>query len=200
MKKLLIIGIFVSIVCLPLVVEATTDTQALIESLRQQIETLRVQILELQGQLATFQEVKKETKDITKDIKSTLKIARQLDFGANGEDVALLQEILATDPSIYPEGFVTGYFGPLTYNAVKNFQKKMGVEQVGRVGPKTMSKINELLDEGAGSSGKVPPGLLIAPGIEKKIGYSPEVPSDQKLPPGIAKKLDHVTSTPDTIQ
>ena len=65
----------------------------------------------------------------------------------------------------------------------------MGVEQVGRVGPKTMAKINELLTEGAGASGKVPPGLLIAPGIAKKIGYTPTPPTDQELPPGIQKKL-----------
>jgi len=45
----------------------------------------------------------------------------------------------------------------------------MCLDQVGNVGPKTLSKINELLTEGAGSSGKIPPGLLIAPGIQKKL-------------------------------
>ncbi|KPJ56029.1 hypothetical protein AMJ49_05910, partial [Parcubacteria bacterium DG_74_2] len=89
-----------------------------------------------------------------------------------------------------PEGLVTGYFGPLTKNAVKRFQKIAGIEQVGVVGPKTSARINELLTVGAGKSGKVPPGLLIAPGIRKKanLEFLKPLPG-QKFPPGIAKKL-----------
>ena len=85
------------------------------------------------------------------------------------EEVKQLQELLSTDPEIYPEGFITGYFGRLTEKAVKRFQKRICLEEVGVVGPKTLSKINELLTEGAGNSGKIPPGLLIAPGIQKKL-------------------------------
>ena len=69
-----------------------------------------------------------------------------------GDDVETLQQILATDPDIYFEGLVTGYFGQLTKNAVKRFQKATGIEQVGQVGPKTLSKLNDLLKEGAGNS------------------------------------------------
>lgn len=115
-----------------------------------------------------------------------------------GEDVKLLQELLATDPEIYPEGLITGFFGLLTENAVKRFQKKAGFEQVGNVGPKTFARLNELLTEGAGNSSKVPPGLLIAPGIKKKIeGQFGPLPG-QTLPPGIMKKLDGASTTPDT--
>jgi hypothetical protein len=105
------------------------------------------------------------------------------------EEVKTLQEILATDPDIYPEGLVTGYFGPLTQQAVKRFQKMAGIEQAGRVGPKTLVKINELLEQGSGKSGKVPPGLLVAPGIRKKLGFQPAIPTGQDLPYGICKKL-----------
>src|SRR5690606_326191 len=51
--------------------------------------------------------------------------------------------------------------------------------------------INSILTEGAGNSGKVPPGLLIAPGIVKKFGDSVDLKplEGQVLPPGIAKKL-----------
>ncbi|MEK9180211.1 MAG: LamG domain-containing protein [Patescibacteria group bacterium] len=35
--------------------------------------------------------------------------------------------------------------------------------------PKTLVRINDLTTNGAGKSGKVPPGLLIAPGIENKL-------------------------------
>ena len=105
----------------------------------------------------------------------------------SGEDVRTLQEMLATDPDIYPEGLVTGFFGPLTEKAVKKFQEKSGISNVGRVGPQTLSRINQLLTEGAGKSGKIPPGLLKAPGIAKKFpgglpGTSTTTPSDTVAP------------------
>ncbi|HDZ54558.1 MAG TPA: hypothetical protein ENI19_02270 [Candidatus Nealsonbacteria bacterium] len=191
MKKVIGIGIgilfILSIFVVPIVAEAKkasiAELQVLIEQLQQQIE-------ELEAKIAEFQQSKAEVKEAGKEVKTTLRFIRQLQWGMTGEDVELLQEILKTDPEIYPEGLVTGYFGPLTYNAVKKFQRAAGIEQAGRVGPKTLSKINELLIEGVGSSGKVPPGLLIAPGIRKKLGYIPAVPSGQELPPGISKKLD----------
>ena len=45
-------------------------------------------------------------------------ITAHLDFGATGGNVTSLQQFLAADASIYPEGLVTGYFGSLTRAAV----------------------------------------------------------------------------------
>lgn len=67
--------------------------------------------------------------------------------GSSGDQVAILQALLAADPSIYPEGTVSGFFGKLTAQAVKRFQKKHGLEQVGNVGPKTLKKLQEFLLE-----------------------------------------------------
>lgn len=64
--------------------------------------------------------------------------------GDHGNDVSLLQAVLAADPSVYPEGIVSGYFGPLTEAAVSRFQAKHNLEQVGQVGPKTRMLINQL--------------------------------------------------------
>lgn len=75
-------------------------------------------------------------------------ITSQLDVGSRGENVTSLQIFLATNPSIYPEGLVTGYYGPLTAAAVKRFQGQYGIAQVGRVGPLTMTKINNLIVNG----------------------------------------------------
>ena len=178
-----------------------SSLQELIQTMRQRIEELRAQIEELRIQLRErsqeVNQIREENKEIKGEIKEQLSLIKQLRKGMRGSDVTLLQEILATDSEIYPEGLVTGYFGPLTERAVKRFQKKMGVEQVDLVGPKTLSKINELLTEGAGSSGKVPPGLLIAPGILKKITFIPQPLPGQKLPFGIAKKLGFATTTDD---
>ncbi|MFH1714083.1 MAG: peptidoglycan-binding protein [Candidatus Nealsonbacteria bacterium] len=204
MKKKIIISIFACTMILagalakPVLSQAeNVSAQDLAQRLKAQIEELRSQIIQLQEQLVSLKEVKQEVKETTQEIKESLQLAKRLRRGMTGEDVKLLQEILSTDSEIYPEGLVTGYFGPLTERAVIRFQKKMGVEQVGLVGPKTLSKINELLKEGAGSSGKVPPGLLIAPGIKKKIGYAPNAPEGQELPYGISKKLDGTSTSTD---
>ena len=70
---------------------------------------------------------------------------RQLEMGMSGEDVGALQRFLAQDPSIYPEGKVTNYFGSMTQNAVRSFQEKHGLPSVGRVGPQTLNLINTMM-------------------------------------------------------
>jgi len=55
----------------------------------------------------------------------------QVAIGSRSEEVKVIQEILKTDPNIYPEGYVTGYYGPLTSNAVKRLQKRCGLPETG---------------------------------------------------------------------
>jgi Putative peptidoglycan binding domain/Purple acid Phosphatase, N-terminal domain len=74
---------------------------------------------------------------------------RQLQLGMSGNDVSDLQVFLAKDPSIYPQGLVTGYFGSLTRAAVSNFQARNGIAVVGRVGPITMAAINAQMNSGS---------------------------------------------------
>lgn len=76
-------------------------------------------------------------------------LARMLALGSRGDDVRALQEYLTSDPALYPEGFVTGYFGQLTKRAVERFQSRHGIETVGIVGPKTRAKLRELRGAGA---------------------------------------------------
>lgn len=68
-----------------------------------------------------------------------------LGLGSRGEQVKALQTLLSKMPNIYPEAYVTGYFGKLTENAVKKLQKENNLDQVGRVGPKTRTLLNSLL-------------------------------------------------------
>jgi peptidoglycan hydrolase-like protein with peptidoglycan-binding domain len=75
-------------------------------------------------------------------------LTSQLDYGQTSSNVTNLQTFLASSPSIYPQGKVTGYFGPLTKSAVMNFQNAYGIDQVGRVGPQTLAKINSLIMSG----------------------------------------------------
>lgn len=78
-------------------------------------------------------------------------LTRQLQEGMSGADVSALQSFLAADPTIYPQGLVTGYFGPLTFAAVSNFQARSGISAVGRVGPITLASINSIMGAIGGS-------------------------------------------------
>ncbi len=78
---------------------------------------------------------------------------RNLRMGMSGEDVKCLQKILKEE-EVYPEGKITGYFGPLTFNAVIRFQEKYKDEILapwglkkgtGFVGETTRKKLNQIL-------------------------------------------------------
>ena len=84
----------------------------------------------------------------------TCTIEGPLHLGSTDRDsVRCLQRFLATKPEIYPEGYITGTFGPLTEAAVNRFQEKyseevlepFGLEEgTGYVGVRTIAKINNL--------------------------------------------------------
>lgn len=61
--------------------------------------------------------------------------------GITAPDVSTLQTILKTDPTIYPGGLVTGYYGPATETAVKKLQSKYNLPQTGVVDKETQSVI-----------------------------------------------------------
>jgi len=94
---------------------------------------------------------------------------RALKFGTESEDVKRLQQLLATDSSIYPNGKATGYFGAMTRNAIRKFQKKYGIAKEGQVGygdfgPKTRAKIREVFGT------KVQPAVTVTP-------FAPQAPA-----------------------
>jgi len=72
------------------------------------------------------------------------RITRHLDQGDRGPNVRKLQELLAANNEIYPEGLVTGYYGPLTAQAVSRLQQRSGLPAVGRVGPRTLNQVNSV--------------------------------------------------------
>ena len=79
--------------------------------------------------------------------------SRSLFVGVQHEEVKSLQELFASDTALYPEGLITGYFGPLTERAVQRFQLKHGVVAdstdpgYGIVGPKTRARLQEIFGQ-----------------------------------------------------
>jgi len=143
-----------------------TTRDLLITTIQNRINDLKAQLDKLTALLQSLQSQSSTSEQDTEDL---IEILNDLRPGMKNNDVKKLQELLATDPSIYPSGLVTGYYGTLTENAVKKLQNKLCLQENGSVNGQTLSRINELLTEGAGSSGKIPPGLLRAPGIQKKL-------------------------------
>lgn len=213
-QKLLSFAVFLVIFSLifgsSVFAETATTT---VNNLQSLIQQLQEQIKTLQTKIEALRQAQTEVKGAGQEVTETLKLIRQLSQGMTGDDVKALQAALTADPNIYPEGLITGYYGSLTVQAVKRFQKKWGLEQVGWIGPKTLKKINQILeenplstedsDEGSRPCAIVPPGHLIAPGwLKKQDGVKPIVPQCQILPSGIAKKLlpqPPATSTPPAI-
>lgn len=70
-----------------------------------------------------------------------------LEQGASGEEVRQLQIVLKVLGLLQKE-HITGYFGPLTREAVIAFQKRQMIEPVGTVGPLTREALNRGIASG----------------------------------------------------
>lgn len=79
-------------------------------------------------------------------------LRRTLRQGMRGPDITILQTFLK-EKGFYPEGIISGYFGPMTRRAVIRFQERYRSEILtpsglsrgtGIVGPATRKKINEM--------------------------------------------------------
>lgn len=111
----------------------------------------------------------------------TATIRRNLQIGDRSDEVKTLQQLLSRDTAIYPEGLATGLFGPATQRAVKRFQEKYGISQLGIVGPQTRAKLAEVF--GAAPAAVSPPA---APAAEPApvSAVSAGIPS-RSLAPGM---------------
>ncbi len=174
------LGLLISAVPAPVFAQTSTSNTV-------QVETLLKQIKQLQDQLA---ELSKQRAEVGVELKDALALAADLRQGMTSEEVKALQEILAADPEIYPEGVVSGFYGPLTAKAVAKFQKKHGIEGEAAVGMKTRARINALADDKDFRCKAW--GKLIAPGqMKKRLGNATiDLSMCGKVPEGIQKKLD----------
>ena len=151
------------------VVKATTKTIT-IEELKEQIvqiqqrfDQLQQQPVEDQKEVGEDEEDSNKSQDNEKPEQEIKPLTSMLRYGDSGEQVEKLQQMLKQDPEIYPEGIVSGYFGPLTEKAVNRFQKKYREdilapwkieEATGFVGSMTLKKLNELYKDQCVSCGE----------------------------------------------
>jgi murein L,D-transpeptidase YcbB/YkuD len=128
----------------PVAKAETTDTTPTIASLMEILQGLLKQVEELQKKL---QETRGEIQTVQKEIKSGLR------EGMTDEDVKKIQELLASDSTLYPRGLITGYYGPLTNEAVKRFQERHGLTVTGMVDDETRDYLEEYYSEYKGNRG-----------------------------------------------
>jgi len=175
------------------------DLQAIILQLQEQIKSLQAQIEQLKSELTA-------AKSELTEVKAELKFTRTLYRGVSGDDVLELQEFLKQFSDVYPEGLVTGYFGPLTEAAVKRLQEKENIVSggtsvttgYGQVGPKTLAKLNEIMTSGTGGSGLIPPGLTTTPVIQDIIEATTTPTTPTTTPSGMIPAIPAIPAEPAT--
>ncbi|MBI2627970.1 MAG: peptidoglycan-binding protein [Candidatus Niyogibacteria bacterium] len=141
-RILFLLGLFLF---LPFFTFADHNDAHTIEQLQTQIQALQAQLQKITGEIdSQTPAVSPACPALSYDLYLGLR-----DYETGGQ-ISALQKFMAQDPSIYPEGFVTGYYGPLTEQAVKRFQSRYGLLSDSRpdgsaiVGQITRAKINEV--------------------------------------------------------
>ncbi len=158
MKKFIIAGTFCAVALLgggqaALAEETTTTTTTSNTEMLAKIQDLMKMIADLQAKLSVL---RGEVQELTKD----------LAVGAKDDDVKKIQEILASDPTLFGVA-PTGYFGPLTEAAIKKFQERYGLPVTGIVDEATREVMKELRKER--KNGDVPPGLVKSDEVKDRI-------------------------------
>ena len=157
-------------VFLPCFAAASDQTQ--LQILLDQVTALKQQILNMQNAPASAKTAVSNDVD-TFAVSPTAQTPRvcfaptkTLEQGDEGDDVANVQIFLSRNPTVYPEGKVTGYYGPATERAIKRLQVKYGIVGVGgpsttgwgSIGEKTLTLLRQLW----GCGGVVSPGWFVA--------------------------------------
>lgn len=116
--------------------------------LEKQLAALKEQVASLQRALLSKGIHNKET--VTPGDRALMPAVLMEDVraGSLGSSVAVVQLVLAQQsPSIYPEKLVTGYYGNLTAQAVKRFERMHDLPETGAISGETKKKFNEVMQQ-----------------------------------------------------
>lgn len=128
---------------------------------------------------------------------SAFRFTRGLGIGSRGDDVTELQNRLTAE-GVY-SGPITGYFGSLTSQGVKNFQKKYGISQVGVVGPQTRAKLNSGVAVGTGTGNEIP-GCAVGNKFNTTTGLSCPVQASSGQGCAVGNKFSTTTGQTCPVQ
>ena len=104
------LGLCYSAAVMPVMAETTDTDDTTISALMEQVQALLAQVTQLQEQLTISQGEQVELREEIRDVKS--EFVSYLREGITSDEVRRLQEMLAGESDVYPEGIVSGYYGP----------------------------------------------------------------------------------------
>lgn len=146
------IGVFALTISVPQA-QAVSLNEAL-----QRMDAILAQMEALRAEFATLSSSVQTQTPAVLGSQSTPVLTQSLQYGDTNTDIEKVQKLLATDPSIYPYGVASGFFGPKTQEAIRNFQARFGLDTVGVIGPATKSLLELFL--AAYPSGNYPANVL----------------------------------------
>lgn len=130
-------ALFAAVMVMPLSVDAQDVSSALarMDAIIKQMEQLRTEFVALSASLGSAPTPSAVPTVLGAQTKKYL--TQDLSYGVTNSDIERIQRLLATDSEIYPYGVASGFFGPKTEEAIKNFQARFGLDTVGAIGPAT---------------------------------------------------------------
>jgi len=120
-----------------------------------QAMTVSDAVAKIEAMIAEMEALKAELSNLTvsavptpavQGVQSGSVLTMDLSYGVTNDDIARVQRLLATDPTIYEYGVDSGFFGPKTQEAVRNFQARFGLDTVGVIGPSTTALLELFLN------------------------------------------------------
>lgn len=138
---------FVMVVVAFLLVPRISDA-ADVSLLEKQLASLKEQVASLQRSLSLKGASNKATTTSQESTLVPAVLSEDVRVGSSGSSVAVVQLVLAQQSSsIYPEKLVSGYYGNLTAQAVKRFERTHGLPETGVVSGETKKKFNEVMQQ-----------------------------------------------------
>lgn len=206
MKKILVSGLAVAAVMVltpaaQAQISDITSITARMQAIISQMQALQSEFAQLQTSLTTT--VPSTTAGSTPQVgfvlgAMTTNLQEVAVYGATNDTITKIQRLLATDPDIYPDGTVSGFFGPKTEAALKELQGRYGMNQVGVVGPETAALLAGYFT--AHPDENYPEGLLkTRPAAPTVLGVSTAVSTPAVTAPVVSTPVVSTSNPIETI-
>jgi Putative peptidoglycan binding domain len=131
----------VAVVATTTTVSTTTTTPVLGDTM----STLLARIKELQTLINALKTRLGLTPATTGSTTLPVFLTGEMKEGMTSEEIRMIQQLLAADAGVYPAGRVTGFFGPMTKEAIMRFQTKHGLEVTGEITAETRAAFETIM-------------------------------------------------------